>query len=72
MTLPSLEPSGLWRVSAEGGDAQKLELDLDLAVGMPGVRVHPDGRQLAFTSGQPYKLEIWALENFLPDLEVNK
>ena len=72
LTLPSLEPSGLWRVSAEGGDAQKLELDLDLAVGMPGVRVHPDGRQLAFTSGQPYKLEIWALENFLPELDGNK
>ncbi len=71
MTLPSLEPSGLWRVSAEGGEAQKLELDLDVLRG--GVlRVHPDGRQLVFASGQPFKLEMWVLENFLPELDGNK
>ncbi len=70
VTWPSREPA-VWRVSAEGGEAQKLELDLDVLRG--GVlRVHPDGRQLVFTSGQPFNLEMWVMENFLPDLEVNK
>jgi hypothetical protein len=33
------------------------------------VRVHPDGRRIAFTAGG-VKLEIWVLENFLPKPEV--
>ena len=71
VTWPSGEPAGLWRVSAEGGEAQKLELDLDVLRG--GVlRVHPDGRQLVFTSGQPFDLEMWVMENFLPEREDNK
>ena len=71
VTWPSREFAGLWRVSAEGGEAQKLELDLDVLRG--GVlRVHPDGRQLVFTSGQPFNLEMWVMENFLPELDGTK
>jgi Tol biopolymer transport system component len=66
-TWPSQEPTGLWRVSAEGGEAQKLGLALD---GLRDLSVHPGGRQLVFTGGQPYKAEIWALENFLPKTEA--
>jgi hypothetical protein len=57
----------LWRVSAEGGEAQKLGLALD---GLRDLSVHPGGRQLVFTGGQPYKPEIWVLENFLPKPET--
>ena len=72
VTWPSGEPEGhVWRVSAEGGEAQKLEMDLDVLRG--GVlRVHPDGRQLVFTSGQPFNLEMWVMENFLPERAGNK
>jgi Tol biopolymer transport system component len=66
-TWPSEEPGGLWRVSAEGGEAQKLGLALD---GLRDLSVHPGGRQLVFTGGQPYKPEIWVLENFLPKPEA--
>jgi hypothetical protein len=30
-----------------------------------GVRLHPDGRRIAFTSGER-KSELWVLENLLP------
>jgi hypothetical protein len=42
--------------------------------GMLHLRVHPDGRQVAFTAHgpQPDKTEIWALENFLPPLDEAK
>ena len=38
---------------------------------MGHLRIHPDGRQIAFTthSPQPDKTEIWVLENFLPPLK---
>lgn len=38
---------------------------LDLEIGQLGLRVHPDGRQVAFTTGQQ-TFELWMLENFLP------
>jgi hypothetical protein len=40
------------------------QIDLNGALG-PNPSIHPDGRQFAFVMGEP-KLEIWALENFLP------
>ncbi len=37
---------------------------------MPGLghlRVHPDGRRIAFDAqGQPERIEVWVLQNFLP------
>jgi len=49
-------------VSPEGKGIRKL--DLSLSAGMD-FRLHPDGRQLAYWTGQR-KIELWALENFLP------
>ena len=56
----------LWRVAAEGGKAQKVELAMD---GLRDVRIHPDGHRIAFSAGQPTNAEVWVMENFLPALE---
>lgn len=48
----------LWRVGVRDGEARKL-----LAMpGMLSVRIHPDGRWIAFSTGQS-KVEVWVLEN---------
>ena len=44
-----------------GGAPRRLNFE----IGQQGVRFHPDGRQLAFTTGRGM-MELWALENFLP------
>lgn len=55
--------NSVWRVRAEGGEPQKLHLATEGA--NIGLRVHPDGRRIAFTSGERTS-EIWVLENVLP------
>ena len=63
VALPG-RPSELWRVSVEGGEPQRLGLAM---WGRGGVRVHPDGRRIAFTNMTPAG-ELWVMENFLPEL----
>ena len=55
----------LWRISAEGGEPQNLGINTH---GIRGISIHPDGKQLAFSSLVPGTgaSELWALENFLP------
>jgi Tol biopolymer transport system component len=55
-----------WRVSIEGGAPRKIELN-----GARGMQIHPDGRQAAFSMGEP-KQEVWAMDNFLPLLQASK
>lgn len=56
-----------WRISAEGGAPRKLELNGQ------GHRIHPDGRQVAFVVGDRFrKVEVWAMENFLPVLQASR
>ena len=50
-----------FRIPAEGGTAVKY--GAEWTVGPPSI--NPDGRQVAFPMGE-HKIEIWALENFLP------
>ncbi len=52
----------LWRLPAQGGEPEQLDLAMD---GLRDLRVHPDGRRLAFTAGRN-RQEIWVMENFLP------
>ncbi len=52
----------LCRVSVDGGTPQKLDISMDR---LTHIRVHPDGKQIAFFAGQ-VKVEIWMMENFLP------
>lgn len=59
-------PAELWRISAEGGEPEKLEL----AAGVESIgvlRVHPHGKQIAFTRWNPQDRELWVMKNFLPD-----
>jgi serine/threonine-protein kinase len=54
----------LWRVDADGGAARSTGLEV---AGMREVRMHPDGRRVAFTAG--YRtLELWALEGLAGEL----
>ncbi|MDA2924007.1 tetratricopeptide repeat protein [Acidobacteria bacterium AH-259-L09] len=56
----------LWRISAEGGEPQKLGLAMG-ALGMRNLSVHPDGRRIAFgASSGDETAEVWVMENFLP------
>ena len=65
---PKLE---MWRISAEGGEPQKLGLAMD-SLGLFGLSVHPDGRRVAFhaTIGDKFTAEVWVMENFLPELKA--
>jgi Tol biopolymer transport system component len=47
-----------------GGEPRKLEISAPSVPGVP-IRVHPDGSQVAFTSGKS-GWEISVLESFLP------
>jgi Tol biopolymer transport system component len=53
----------IWRVPAEGGDAVKL--GLPKMESLRELRVHPDGRRLAFTAGVG-AAEVWVMENLWP------
>ncbi len=57
----------LWRISAEGGEPQKLELAME---NLRDLRFHPDGRRIAFSAGTPFAAEVWVMENFLPKSAV--
>ncbi|MDA2927908.1 hypothetical protein MYX78_11890 [Acidobacteria bacterium AH-259-G07] len=61
-------PSELWRISAQGGQPQRVGLPV---WGRGGVRAHPDGRRIAFTYPER-KGELWVIENLLPELEGYK
>ena len=54
----------LWRISAEGGEPQKLGLVME-ELEPYGLSVHPDGKRIAFTAGTERE-EVWVLKNFLP------
>jgi hypothetical protein len=61
----------LWRISAAGGEPQKLDIELPR---MDHLRIHPDGRRIAFSarSFEAEQREVWVLENFLPQLADSK
>jgi Tol biopolymer transport system component len=55
----------LWRVSAKGGEPEKLGLEMST---LTQPRVHRDSNRIAFASGLN-RLDVWAMENFLPPLD---
>ncbi len=59
----------LWRISAEGGEPQKLGLVME-GLEPYGLSVHPDGKRIAFTAGTERE-EVWVLKNFLPPVKPN-
>ena len=52
-------------IDVAGGEPTEVGLSM---VMLREVRVHPDGKRIAFTAGAPYR-EVWVMENFLPDSE---
>jgi Tol biopolymer transport system component len=58
-------PPEIWRVSLDGSQPVKLDARLDAKIRT--VRLHPDGRQIAFQIDEPPKpTEVWVTENLLP------
>jgi Tol biopolymer transport system component len=62
------QTSELWRVSVEGGNAQKLGLAME---GLRDLRFHPNGRRIAFAV-EHRKAEVWVMENFLQAAQNRK
>jgi Tol biopolymer transport system component len=56
-----------WRISPDGGNPQKLEL----VIPGGGMRLHPDGRQIAYYTGRG-RSDLWVMENFLPADKAKK
>src|SRR5262245_10449300 len=52
----------IWCVSLEGGQPLKMAIPADW---QGSLRVHPDGRRIAFTAGNT-RSEVWVMEKFLP------
>jgi len=60
----------LWKLNITNGQAEQLEgYDDERGMRPFDIRLHPDQGTIAFTRGQS-NIEIWKLENFLPDGEV--
>jgi Tol biopolymer transport system component len=55
--------SAIWRVPVAGGEAENIGVSMN---GIRALRVHPDGRRIAFDSVVDAPSEVWVLENFLP------
>jgi len=60
--LDAGEAHELWRIRAEGGQPEKLDLTIE---NMARLRVHPDGRRIAFET-RSHGAEVWVMEDFLP------
>jgi len=61
----------LYRVSADGGEAQKIDLSM---ARFRYMNVHPDGQHFAFSStgANPELSQVWVMENFLPADKAKK
>ena len=58
VSTPSKPVAGLWRVSLLGGQPERLPIALDR---QGGVRLHPDGRRVAYTRGA-IQSEVWKMD----------
>jgi hypothetical protein len=56
---PLQDTRELWRVAADGGPPEPTGL---AARGLRDSRLHPDGRQIAYTAGEGSS-EVWVLEH---------
>jgi Tol biopolymer transport system component len=58
VSTPTKPVAGLWRVSLEGGQPERLPIALDR---QGGLRLHPDGRRVAYTRGA-VQSEVWKMD----------
>ena len=63
VTADHFETKDLWLVPVSGANARKLDIDIR-GWKSGGIRLHPDGKQIAFFTGQDLR-EVWAVENLL-------
>ncbi|MDP2999696.1 MAG: hypothetical protein Q8N47_19570 [Bryobacterales bacterium] len=63
-----IENVRMWRVAAEGGEPQRLDVGVDSPYYL---RVHPDGRHVAVGTWS-VATEIFVMENFLPPAKAAK
>ena len=61
-SLPALPPSNLWRISASGGEAKPLTQPGAPPGGHGEPAVSPDGRFVAFSTGDRRRTSIWRIE----------
>jgi Tol biopolymer transport system component len=55
----------LFRIPAEGGEPEKL--GLEVSGFLINLTVHPDGRQIAFSTSEQVDSEIWVIENLVQE-----
>jgi beta-lactamase regulating signal transducer with metallopeptidase domain/Tol biopolymer transport system component len=67
-TDPRTQETEVWRIPVSGGVPQRVGLAMNR---LRDLCVHPDGRRVAFTAGEP-EIEIWVMENFLPPAQSAK
>jgi Tol biopolymer transport system component len=61
----------VWRIAAEGGGPQQIQLPMADLGDADMASFHPDGRRIAFISFQRKK-EVWVMDNFLPMTQTKK
>jgi RNA polymerase sigma-70 factor (ECF subfamily) len=59
----------LWRISAEGGESQKL---MELESGLRMSSLHPDGQRIVYAEMGPEYRELWVMENLLATFAADK
>ena len=60
--------SALWRISPEGGEPLKIWQPNKI---ISGLSIHPEGQQIAFSTYEQ-DLEIWVMDNFLPEIKATR
>jgi len=66
------QPDGmvqLWRVPAEGGIPQKV---LEMEGEETYLSLHPDGWRIAFQKGKRKQVDLWVMENLLPESTASR
>ncbi|MDH3289764.1 MAG: hypothetical protein OEO20_14385 [Gemmatimonadota bacterium] len=61
-------PSRMWAVATAGGQPYRIGIQ---DVGLTQLRIHPDGRRIAYRAGQPQQ-EVWVMADFLPNSGVDR
>ena len=60
----------VWQIPVEGGEPQKLGFAMEAFYELS---LHPDGQRIAFIQPSSARYgEVWAMENFLPELKAAK
>jgi Tol biopolymer transport system component len=59
----------LFIISSNGGLTRSLGLRMS-DVGITGLSIHPDGKNIAFTTNKISFNEVWVVKDFLPILNI--